>query len=218
MRHKVIEYIRSKYGVEYEQPWMKDPDNITFKAYNDKWFALILPVKKKQLISGCQDGDEVIDVLNVKAPEDYILFITGTKGYFPAYHMNKRHWLSIMLDGTVNFDEVKASVDESYRIVTDSPTQRIYEAVKKIPRGFVATYGQVAQMAGNAKMSRAVGNALHKNPDPVNIPCFRVVNSKGEISKAFAFGGENEQEKRLIEDGVEVVGGRVDLDKFGMKL
>ena len=71
-------------------------------------------------------------------------------------------------------------------------------------------------MAGNKKMSRAVGNALHKNPDPENIPCFRVVNSKGDLAPAFAFGGEDGQRKRLEEDGVEVKDGKVDLEKFGI--
>ena len=80
----------------------------------------------------------------------------------------------------------------------------------------VATYGQVAAMAGNPKMSRAVGNALHKNPDPENIPCFRVVNAKGELAEAFAFGGEGKQAKLLEEDGVVVVDGKVDLDVYGM--
>ena len=65
-------------------------------------------------------------------------------------------------------------------------------------------------------MSRAVGNALHKNPDPENIPCFRVVNSKGELAGAFAFGGEGEQARRLEEDGVEVKNGKVDLKRFGI--
>lgn len=88
--------------------------------------------------------------------------------------------------------------------------------MKKIPKGRVATYAEVAEMAGNKKMSRAVGNALHKNPDPENIPCFRVVNSKGELAPAFAFGGEDEQRKRLEEDGVEVKDGKVDLKKFGI--
>lgn len=91
-----------------------------------------------------------------------------------------------------------------------------YEAVKQIPKGHVATYGQVAAMAGNPKMSRAVGNALHKNPDPENIPCFRVVNAKGELAGAFAFGGEGKQAKLLEEDGVVVVDGKVDLDVYGM--
>ena len=67
------------------------------------------------------------------------------------------------------------------------------EAHEKIPKGYVATYGQVAEMAGNKKMSRAVGNALHHNPDPDNIPGYRVVNSKGELSGEFAFGGSGAQ-------------------------
>ena len=99
----------------------------------------------------------------------------------------------------------------------DSPTSRIYEAVKKIPKGHVATYGQIAEMAGDRKMARAVGNALHRNPDPDNIPCFRVVNSQGKLSDNFAFG-EGVQERLLIEDGVEVVGGRVDLKRFGIEV
>ena len=97
-----------------------------------------------------------------------------------------------------------------------SPTKRIYEAVKKIPKGRVATYGKVAEMAGNPRMSRAVGNALHKNPDPEHIPCYRVVNSKGELAGAFAFGGENVQKKLLEADGIEVINGKVDLKKYGL--
>lgn len=53
-------------------------------------------------------------------------------------------------------------IAESYDIITDSPTKRMYEAVKKIPKGHVATYGRIAEMAGEPKMARAVGNALHK--------------------------------------------------------
>jgi O-6-methylguanine DNA methyltransferase len=101
-------------------------------------------------------------------------------------------------------------------LVTDSPTRRIYEAVKKIPQGHVATYAQIAEMAGNGKMARAVGNALHRNPDPLGIPCFRVVNSKGECSGSFAFGGADAQAERLREEGVEVVDGKVDLEKYGI--
>ena len=134
----------------------------------------------------------------------------------PAYHQNKEHWNSIILDGSIPEEELKRMISESYALISDSPTKRIYEAVKKIPKGRVATYAEVAEMAGNKKMSRAVGNALHKNPDPENIPCFRVVNSKGELAPAFAFGGEDEQRKRLEEDGVEVRDGKVDLKKFGI--
>ena len=100
-------------------------------------------------------------------------------------------------------------ISESYDLITDSPTKRIYEAVKKIPKGHVATYGKVAELAGDAKMARAVGNALHKNPDPEHIPCFRVVNAKGELAGAFAFGGESVQAQLLEADGIEVIDGKV---------
>ena len=82
--------------------------------------------------------------------------------------------------------------------------ERIYEVVKSIPYGKVATYGQVALLAGNPRLARVVGYALHVNPDPENIPCFRVVNHMGRVSSAFAFGGENRQIELLRLEGVEV--------------
>ena len=109
-------------------------------------------------------------------------------------------------------------IADSYDLVTYNPTRLIYEAVKRIPKGCVATYAQVAELAGNKKMCRAVGNALHKNPNPDEIPCYRVVNAKGELSGAFAFGGADEQANRLRADGIEVIDGRVDLDKYGIRI
>ena len=157
--------------------------------------------------------------LNVKADPQWRDFWRSTyASVIPGWHQNKDHWNTIILDGTVPEQEIQRMIAESYDLVTDSPTRRIYEAVKKIPRGKVATYGQVAEMAGNKKMARAVGNALHKNPDPEHIPCYRVVNSKGELSGAFAFGGADEQATRLRADGIAVIDNRVDLVKYGMKL
>lgn len=91
----------------------------------------------------------------------------------------------------------------------------VYEQVKKIPKGKVATYGQIAALCGSPKASRAVGYALHFNPDPEHTPCFRVVNRFGGCAKAFAFGGAEEHARRLREDGVEVSEDlTVDLDKY----
>lgn len=97
--------------------------------------------------------------------------------------------------------------------------ESVYEAVKKIPRGRVATYGQIALMIGNPRSSRQVGWALHKNPDPASIPCHRVVNRFGELTPAFAFGdGLLEHKRRLMADGVEVDKDyRVDLKKYQWK-
>lgn len=155
--------------------------------------------------------------LNVKADPEWRDFWRNTyPSVIPGYHQNKEHWNTIILDGTIPDEDVKRMIAESYDLVSDSPTKRIYEAVKKIPRGKVATYGQVAEMAGDKKMARAVGNALHKNPDPNGIPCYRVVNAKGELAGEFAFGGEGAQRKLLEADGIAVVSGRVDLKKYGM--
>ena len=79
---------------------------------------------------------------------------------------------------------------------------RVYEIVRKIPYGKVTTYGQIAWLLGNPRMSRVVGYALHVNPEPGVIPCHRVVNRFGRVSPAFAFGGENRQIALLKEEGV----------------
>ena len=92
--------------------------------------------------------------------------------------------------------------------------EKIYEIVRQIPSGKVATYGQIAALAGNRRWSRVVGFALHVNPDPDNIPCFRVVNRLGEVSSAFAFGGGNRQIELLEAEGIPCPDGKVDLGKY----
>ena len=92
--------------------------------------------------------------------------------------------------------------------------EKIYEVVKSIPKGRVATYGQVALLAGNPRWSRVVGYALHANPDPEKIPCHRVVDRFGSVSKAFAFGGENRQIYLLESEGVKLNNGVVDLSVY----
>ncbi len=157
--------------------------------------------------------------LNVKADPAWRDFWRSTYAAVTAgWHQNKEHWNTVILDGTIPKEDIRRMIAESYDLVTDSPSKRIYEAVKKIPKGRVATYGQIAELAGDKKMARAVGNALHKNPDPDTIPCYRIVNAKGELAGAFAFGGEGVQQQLLEADGVTVVLGRVDLKKYGVKV
>ena len=93
----------------------------------------------------------------------------------------------------------------------------IYEQVKKIPKGKVATYGQIAAMAGNYRWSRVVGYALHVNPDQEHIPCHRVVMKDGSLSPAFRFGGIDSQRELLEQEGVGFLpDGRVDMDSCRM--
>ena len=155
--------------------------------------------------------------LNVKVrPEDRDFWRSIYASVIPGYHQNKEHWNTIILDDSIPEDDIKRMIAESYDLVSDSPTKRIYEAVKKISKGKVATYAQVAALAGNPKMARAVGNALHKNPEPGIIPCHRVVDSKGHLADEFAFGGAGVQAKLLEEEGVEVIDNIVDLKKYQM--
>ena len=198
------------YGLTFPDTYMEMP-------FKDKNWQLIRVKGNKKAFLWVYEREGNIN-LNVKVSPEWRDFWRKTfKSVIAGWHQNKEHWNTIILDGSIPEKDIKTMIAESYDIITDSPTKRIYEAVKTIPKGKVATYGKVAEMAGDRKMARAVGNALHKNPDPENIPCFRVVNSKGECSGSFAFGGLNEQAKRLIADGVEVVDNRVDLEKYGMK-
>lgn len=198
------------YGLTFADTYVDTP-------FSDANWQLVRVKQSKKAFLWTYEKDGFLN-LNVKADPEWRDFWRNTyEAVVPGYHQNKEHWNTIILDGSIPDEDVKRMIAESYDLVTDSPTKRIYEAVKKIPKGHVATYGQIAEMAGNPRMSRAVGNALHKNPDPLHIPCFRVVNSKGELAGAFAFGGGKAQEELLIEDGVEVVDGKVDLEKYGMK-
>lgn len=93
--------------------------------------------------------------------------------------------------------------------------EKIYEVVKRIPKGKVASYGTVAAMAGNPRWARVVGYALHSNPEPIAIPCHRVVTKDGRVSVAFAFGGENMQRLLLSEEGIEFLdNGNIDMRKY----
>lgn len=200
-----------EYGMAFADVYLDVP------FHDDNWKLVRYKFNKKAFLWTYERNGFIN--LNVKVdPEKAIFWREIYESVIPGYHQNKDHWNTIILDGSVPDDVVKSMIAESYDLISNSPTKRIYEAVKKIPYGRVATYGQVAEMAGDRKMARAVGNALHKNPDPDGIPCFRVVNSKGMLAEAFVFGGINMQEELLKNEGVEVVDGKVDLKKFGIDI
>lgn len=197
------------YGLSFPNTYQEAP-------FHDPNFQLVRVKGSKKAFLWTYERNGYIN-LNVKVDPEWRDFWRGTyQSVVAGWHQNKEHWNTIILDGTIPDDDIKRMIAESYDIITDSPSKRIYEAVKKIPRGKVATYGQVAELAGNKKMARAVGNALHKNPNPDLIPCYRVVNAKGELAGEFAFGGVGVQARLLEADGIEVVNGKVDLEKYGM--
>lgn len=95
--------------------------------------------------------------------------------------------------------------------------EETYEFLKTIPKGKVATYGQIAMYLGNKNLSRVVGNILHNNPDPNQFPCHRVVNSKGRVAENYAFGGGDAQRKLLEQEGIVFeADGTIDLRKYGI--
>ena len=93
----------------------------------------------------------------------------------------------------------------------DGLFERVYEVVRKIPKGKVTTYGEIARIMGT-KDARKVGFALHANSD-AKTPCHRVVNKDGRLAPNFAFDGEKEQRRRLMAEGVTFTEGRVNLKK-----
>ena len=91
---------------------------------------------------------------------------------------------------------------------------QVYAFLRTVPAGMVVTYGMIALAIGRPRASRQVGNALHHNPTPVVVPCHRVVNREGRLAPEFAFGGMDMQAALLRAEGVEVIDGYVDLDKY----
>ena len=190
------------------------PDTYQDAPFHDENWQLVRYKGNKKAFLWTYERDGYIN-LNVKVDPDKAFFWRDIyKSVIPGYHQNKDHWNTVILDGSIPDKDVKVMIAESYDLISDSPSKRIYEAVKNIPKGCVATYAQVAEAAGDKKMARAVGNALHKNPDPATIPCHRVVNAKGELAGEYAFGGARKQAGLLEAEGVEVTDGKVDLRKY----
>lgn len=198
-----------EYGLSFPATYQQAP-------FHDENWQLVRVKGSKKAFLWTYERNGYLN-LNVKTdPEWRDYWRSAFPSVIPGWHQNKDHWNTIILDGSIPDEAVRKMIAESYELVTDNPTKRIYEAVKKIPRGQVATYGQVAELAGDRKMARAVGNALHRNPDPEHIPCYRVVNAKGELAGEFAFGGAGKQAAILEADGIEVINGKVDLTKYGI--
>lgn len=199
-----------KYGLSF-------PETYTDRPFRDQNWQLVRYHGNDKAFLWIYERNGLIN-LNVKVdPEKAFFWRKVYSSVIPGYHQNKEHWNTILLDGSIPERDVKLMIAESYDLISDSPSRRIFEAVKKIPYGHVATYSQVAALAGDRKMARAVGNALHRNPDPEHIPCYRVVNAKGELAGEFAFGGPGAQEKLLEAEGIAVVDGKVDLRRYQWK-
>ena len=111
---EIIEYVKNKYGDELEFLWEKSPKNAVIRRKSsNKWYAVILTVSKIKLNLNC---DEIIEVINLHNIAEEIEKLIDNKKYFPAYHMNKKYWCTICLDGTVELKEIYKLIDISYEL------------------------------------------------------------------------------------------------------
>ena len=112
--NEIINYIKNKYGDELEFLWKKSPKTeVVRRKYSKKWYAVILTLSKRKLNL---DSDELVEVINLHNSPEEIEKLIDNKRYFPAYHMNKKHWCTICLDGTVELKEIYKLIDISYEL------------------------------------------------------------------------------------------------------
>lgn len=112
--YKVIDYVKSKYNDEPEYLWEKFPDNAIFRRKDTKkWYGAILTVKKSKFGF---ESDEKIEVLDLRTPNDSFFVKHSKSNIYPGYHMNKKSWISIILDGSVELKEIYKFIDKSYKL------------------------------------------------------------------------------------------------------
>ena len=114
LKEKYIAFLKERFGAQPDFPWADTPDFCVFRAENQKWFALIMKIKYKQL---GLTGDEKVWVVNMKADADKIASLIDKKSIFPAWHMNKKHWITILLTAATDFDRLCALTERSFELV-----------------------------------------------------------------------------------------------------
>ena len=111
---EIVDYVKNKYGDELEFLWEKSPKTaVVRRKYSKKWYAVILTLSKRKLNL---DSDELVEVINLHNSPEEIEKLIDNKRYFPAYHMNKKHWCTICLDGTVELEKIYKLIDVSYEL------------------------------------------------------------------------------------------------------
>lgn len=110
----VFSYISEYLNTDPEYLFEHDDTAVFRKGHRKKWFAVVMRISKRKLHL---DSDETTEVLNIKQNPDEIALLVDHRGYFPAYHMNKKHWCSIILDGSVDIDEICFRIDKSFDLV-----------------------------------------------------------------------------------------------------
>ena len=113
-REEIFEYVKKQYGTTPEYLWKSSPDSAVLRHKNGKWYAVIMNVEKSKL--GLSE-DGTVEIMNVKCDPEMTSMIIQTYGFLPGYHMNKRHWITILLDGTVGESKILDFLDMSYDLI-----------------------------------------------------------------------------------------------------
>lgn len=113
-REEIYEYVKKQYGTVPEYLWKESPESAVLRHKNGKWYAVLMQVEKSRL---GLDGNTKIDIINVKCDPDMVGLLTQTYGFLPGYHMNKKYWITMLLDGTVSEAKILDFLDMSYDLI-----------------------------------------------------------------------------------------------------
>ena len=113
-RKEIFEYVKKQYGTIPEYLWSSSPDSAVLRHQNGKWYAVIMNVEKSKL---GLDGDGTVEIIDVKCDPEMTGMIIQTYGFLPGYHMNKQHWITILLDGTGGESKILDFLDMSYDLI-----------------------------------------------------------------------------------------------------
>lgn len=113
-REEIFEYVKKQYGTIPEYLWSSSPDSAVLRHHNGKWYAVIMNVERSKL---GLDGDDTVEIIDVKCDPEMTGMIIQTYGFLPGYHMNKQHWITILLDGTVGESKILDFLDMSYDLI-----------------------------------------------------------------------------------------------------
>ena len=114
MREKVLKWAQDTYGTLPESLWAKTPEDVVLRhESNKKWYAILMKVRRSVLGS---ESDDIVDIINVNCDTLQIDLLSQQQGFYHGYHMNKNHWLTILLDGTVPLEAVCGLIEQSFEM------------------------------------------------------------------------------------------------------
>lgn len=221
--NRVAGMIEAEFGVIPDFPWdnSRYSDCGVFRhTGSGKWFGLIMNVEREKVVKRAGSSSNVsgfVDVINLKIDEEQACALHKKKGIYPAYHMNHKKWISVLLDDSLSDDEVMELVSDSHRLtdgggskVDETLIKRVLDVADSVPEGCVTTYGEIAKFVGREKNARLVGKIMSMADRYGEHPCHRVVNASGRTVP-----GWKEQRGMLEAEGVKFkANGLVDMKEF----